>query len=44
MLLITDPKSGLGIELAKLATDESENDYDIVIQKVTSPENAQHIQ
>lgn len=45
-VLIIDAKFGLGIELAKLATNESENedDYDIVIQRVTSAENARHVQ
>lgn len=44
MLIIIDPKFGLGIELAKLATGEGENGCDVVIQKVTSTENARHVQ
>lgn len=45
-MLITDAKFGLGIELARLSTneDETESDYDIVVQRVTSAKNAQHIQ
>lgn len=39
-----DAKFGLGLELAKLATNESDSDYDIVIQKVTSAENAKCVQ
>ena len=44
MPMIIDAKFGLGLELAKLATYESDNDYDIVIQKVTSAENVRHVQ
>ena len=44
MPVMTDAKFGLGIELAKLATYESDNDFDIVIQRVISPENGQHVQ
>jgi len=39
---VLDPQSGLSIELAKVTT--TENDYEIVIQQVTSSENAKHIQ
>jgi len=43
MLIIIDAEFGLGIEVVKLCA-ESGDDCDIVIQKVTSTENAQHIQ
>ena len=43
MLIMTDAEFGLGIEVVKLST-ENGNDCDIVIQKVTSTENAQHVQ
>ena len=42
--MMLDAKFGLGIELAKLPTYESGTNFDIVIQKVTSAENAEHIQ
>ena len=42
--MTTDAKFGLGLELAKLATNESDNDYNIVIQKVTNAENARCVQ
>ena len=44
MAIIIDAKFGLGLELAKLATYESDDDYDIVIQKVTSADNAKCVQ
>ena len=43
-MLQTDPKFGFGVELAQLSSSEGENNFDIVIQKVTSTENAQHVQ
>ena len=46
MLIHTDAKIGLGIELARVAANEGENesDCDIVIQKVTNTENSRHVQ
>ena len=42
--MMLDAKFGLGVEWAKLPACESDTDFDIVVQKVTSAENAEHIQ